>query len=209
MIERQFVDLSDDSEEGLRITHLTDAKAQPWSGIVRLYALDRFALPNAMRHDFFVLRGGVRDADGGRLSTGDFASGSSAETVIAEAGGATLFVYTEPSIKDMKSHRVHASARTWRAARAALMDVSMLSDSGHVVSLVRWRPGAEIPPHTHRGGEEILVLEGELRSARERHPAGTWLRLHADSTHSPFATVPTLILLRNGHLGPAGWSRAT
>jgi anti-sigma factor ChrR (cupin superfamily) len=96
---------------------------------------------------------------------------------------------------------------TWHAARAALMDVATLSEDGHGVSLVRWRPGASVPPHAHRSGEEILVLEGELRSGEERYPAGTWLRLHPDSTHAPFATTRTLILLRNGHLRSSGLAR--
>jgi hypothetical protein len=49
----------------------------------------------------------------------------------------------------------------------------------------------------------MFVLSGELSDADERYPSGTWMRLHPGSAHAPFARVPTVILLRHGHLAPA------
>jgi quercetin dioxygenase-like cupin family protein len=80
------------------------------------------------------------------------------------------------------------------------MHIAPLASGRQHVSLVEFHPGAQTHDHTHPSGEEIFVLSGELRDANERYPAGTWLRLHPGARHAPFAEVPTVILLRHGHL---------
>lgn len=203
MIERRLIDLSEPEGSEARITSLTDVAARPWSGVVQLPAGAALAPSGAARVDVFLLRGSVRDTHGSRLETGDFASGPGMAGLLADDGPAVLLIYRESSAPVLHGRRVSVSARAWRAARASSMDVAVLSDDGHRVSLVRWRPGARIAPHGHRNGEEILVLEGELRSGEERYPPGTWMRMYSDSMHAPFTTTSTLILLRNGHLKPS------
>lgn len=71
-------------------------------------------------------------------------------------------------------------------------------------ALVRWAPETRFNPHTHVGGEEILVLEGVFRDEHGSYPAGTWIRSPHMSHHRPF-TGPegATILVKVGHLDVA------
>ena len=68
------------------------------------------------------------------------------------------------------------------------------------VALVRWAPGTRFQTHTHWGGEEILVLEGEFADEHGRYPVGTWLRSPHLSRHAPFSDTGCLIYVRVGGL---------
>ena len=59
------------------------------------------------------------------------------------------------------------------------------AESGHATSLVRYAPGSTFPRHTHAGGEEILVLEGEFGDEHGLYPAGTYLRNPIGTSHTP------------------------
>lgn len=197
MMERHFSDLGD---VGTGTTALTRDDDAHWSAILRLACGQSFSWNGGVRIDFIVLEGSVRNEVGSLLNAGDFISRCDAGSLTADDAPVLLFAYRERRTQDCLNIHVPVAAREWRAARVPNMDVATLSDAGHRVSLVRWRPGACVQPHAHRDGEEILVLEGELRSGDEAYPRGTWLRLHAQATHAPFAEVPALIILRNGHL---------
>ena len=72
------------------------------------------------------------------------------------------------------------------------------------VALVRWAPSTRFMPHQHRGGEEILVLEGVFEDEDGTYPKGSWLRSPHLSAHNPF-TGPdgALIYVKTGHLAAA------
>ncbi|WP_420827371.1 cupin domain-containing protein [Halochromatium glycolicum] len=74
----------------------------------------------------------------------------------------------------------------------------LYSQSAHPenVTLVRWAPGTRCQAHTHWGGEEIFVLEGELEDEHGRYPRGTWLRSPHGSRHQPFSETGCLIYVR-------------
>jgi hypothetical protein len=68
-------------------------------------------------------------------------------------------------------------------------------------ALVRWAPQTRFNPHTHVGGEEILVLEGVFRDEHGAYPAGTWIRSPHMSHHRPFTeSEGATILVKVGHL---------
>lgn len=68
-------------------------------------------------------------------------------------------------------------------------------------ALVRWAPETRFNPHTHVGGEEILVLEGVFRDEHGAYPAGTWIRSPHLSHHRPFTeSEGATILVKVGHL---------
>lgn len=52
-------------------------------------------------------------------------------------------------------------------------------------SIVRYAPNSQFPQHTHSGGEEIFVLEGEFADEYGQYPAGTYLRNPIGTHHSP------------------------
>lgn len=62
-----------------------------------------------------------------------------------------------------------------------------IGEDARATSIVRYAPSAAFPRHVHRGGEEILVLEGLFIDEHGRYPAGTYLRSPIDSAHAPFA----------------------
>ena len=67
-------------------------------------------------------------------------------------------------------------------------------------ALVRWAPGTQFVPHTHFGGEEILVLEGVFEDENGSYPKGTWIRSPHLSAHTPWSTQGCLIMVKVGHL---------
>lgn len=73
---------------------------------------------------------------------------------------------------------------------------------GRASSIVRYAPGRRFPRHLHGGGEEILVLEGTFSDEQGDHPAGTYLRHPAGSSHAPFSEEGCTILVKLGQFHP-------
>ena len=71
---------------------------------------------------------------------------------------------------------------------------------GEHVAFVRWAPGTRFQPHTHWGGEEILVLDGVFSDEHGDYPACTWIRSPHLSRHHPFSEPGCLIYVKVGHL---------
>jgi anti-sigma factor ChrR (cupin superfamily) len=67
-------------------------------------------------------------------------------------------------------------------------------------ALVFWPAGEKFVPHTHMGGEEIFVLQGEFIDEHGRYPAGTWIRSPHLSRHHPYVEQDTIILVKVGHI---------
>ncbi|MEL6688355.1 MAG: cupin domain-containing protein, partial [Pseudomonadota bacterium] len=61
-------------------------------------------------------------------------------------------------------------------------------------------PDTYFQPHTHFGGEEILVLQGMFSDETGDYPAGSWLRSPHMSRHTPFSKEGCLIYVKTGHL---------
>ena len=68
------------------------------------------------------------------------------------------------------------------------------------VALVKWPAGEHFHPHTHFGGEEIYVINGEFIDEHGRYPAGSWIRSPHMSRHDPYVEQDTIILVKVGHL---------
>lgn len=89
----------------------------------------------------------------------------------------------------------------WRPGLVAGLQVLPLHEhGGEHIALVRWAPGTRFQPHTHWGGEEIMVLEGVFSDEGGDYPAGTWLRSPHMSRHTPFSEQGCLIYVKVGHL---------
>ena len=67
-------------------------------------------------------------------------------------------------------------------------------------ALVWWPEHEVFQPHTHYGGEEIVVLEGRFIDEHGEYPAGSWIRSPHMSTHYPYVEEETLIMVKVGHL---------
>ncbi|MBP2671714.1 MAG: hypothetical protein H6Q85_1780 [candidate division NC10 bacterium] len=119
--------------------------------------------------------------------------------------GCTLFVRLRQYPGEDRSRLVEDSraAEDWRPGLVQGLNVRPLYSHGgypEQVALVRWEAGTHFQRHTHWGGEEILVLEGEFCDEHSRYPQGTWIRSPHMSQHTPFSETGCLIYVRVGGL---------
>jgi quercetin dioxygenase-like cupin family protein len=72
----------------------------------------------------------------------------------------------------------------WQEAAPGITCKLLATDTerGRVSMLVRLAPGAEYPPHTHAGVEELHMLEGELMVDDKKLRAGDYLRSEPGTT---------------------------
>jgi len=121
-----------------------------------------------------------------------------------EATEASLVYLNErmPTEPEKDSYALRGEELDWRQGMVPGLKVTSLHQglTKHT-ALVRWAPETRFNPHTHVGGEEILVLSGVFRDEHGSYPAGTWIRSPHMSNHRPF-TGPegATILVKVGHL---------
>lgn len=60
--------------------------------------------------------------------------------------------------------------------------------------LLKFEPGASYPNHSHPAGEEIYVLEGEIRSGKDELKKGDYMYMPPGSTHSVFSKTGCILL---------------
>lgn len=80
-------------------------------------------------------------------------------------------------------------------------------EQARATSLVRYAPGRRFKPHSHDGGEEILVLQGTFSDELGSYPAGTYLRNPVGSSHAPFSSDGCTILVKLQQMHPADQRR--
>ena len=110
-----------------------------------------------------------------------------------------------PTEPETDSYALGGDSLDWRQGMVLGLKVTSLHQglTKHT-ALVRWAPATRFNPHTHVGGEEILVLEGVFRDEHGSYPAGTWIRSPHMSNHRPFTGAEgATILVKVGHLDVA------
>jgi hypothetical protein len=178
-------------------------------GHIRLYSRPAAA---TWRHDgkrlleLLVVRGDV-SVDGealGPMSYVRLAPGTAASLRTAE--GCVLYVNEcDPLEPETEAYALRGDHLEWRQGMVPGLKVASLHQGPtRHTALVRWAPETRFNPHTHVGGEEILVLAGVFRDEHGEYPAGTWIRSPHLSRHHPF-TGPegATILVKVGHLDVA------
>ncbi|MGA3000674.1 MAG: cupin domain-containing protein [Acetobacteraceae bacterium] len=95
---------------------------------------------------------------------------------------------------------VHAAHIPWVPSPMAGVDRRMLDRIGDEVaratSIVRYAPGSHFSPHTHGGGEELLVLDGEFSDEHGDFPAGSYIRNPPTSRHTPRSRPGCVLLVK-------------
>ena len=128
--------------------------------------------------------------------------GGGEEILVLE--GCTLFVKLwQFAPGDTQPVRIDTRSAAWYPGLVPGLSILPLHEhAGIGTALVRWAPDTRFTPHTHPGGEEILVLKGLFEDEHGAYPAGSWLRNPRWSRHTPF-TGPegALIYVKTGHLG--------
>lgn len=115
--------------------------------------------------------------------------------------GCVLFVKLEQfDAADTRSVRIDTHASSWLPGHGRLEVMPLHDFRGQHTALVKWPAGEHFQPHTHFGGEEILVLSGTFRDEFGSYPQGSWLRSPHMSRHNPYVDEATVILVKVGHL---------
>lgn len=103
------------------------------------------------------------------------------------------------------------SQMEWVPSPALGVDRRMLDRVGGEVaratSLVRYAPASSFPAHTHGGGEEFLVLEGEFVDEYGRYPAGSYVRNPPGSSHAPASPMGCILFVKLHQFGPSDGQR--
>lgn len=119
--------------------------------------------------------------------------------------GCTLFIKVwQFCAADTKPVLIDTLKAPWLPGPVPGVSVQPLHEFGGVsTALWRWEPDTSYAPHSHSGGEEILVLSGLLRDEHGEYPVGTWLRNPRLSRHAPrTAAEGALVYVKLGQLGP-------
>ncbi|HKI96959.1 MAG TPA: cupin domain-containing protein [bacterium] len=102
-------------------------------------------------------------------------------------------------------------ALDWVASPEPGVERRMLERNGEevarAVSIVRYAPGSRFGRHEHGGGEELLVLDGELCDEHGRYPAGTYIRNPPGSAHAPYSEDGCTLLVRLCQMAPTEQAR--
>lgn len=115
--------------------------------------------------------------------------------------GCTLFVKLDQFLEnDQEQVVIRPEDQDWRDGIGNLRVLSLHSFEGESTALVFWPKNEVFQPHTHWGGEEIVVISGRFIDEHGEYPAGSWIRSPHMSKHFPRVEEETLILVKVGHL---------
>ncbi|MFT5284632.1 MAG: anti-sigma factor ChrR (cupin superfamily) [Planctomycetota bacterium] len=121
--------------------------------------------------------------------------------------GCIVFLRTGPfSESDTELVHLQSDDQPWLPGQGGLRVKPLHSFEGESTALVHWPAGERFAPHQHWGGEEIFVLSGTFEDEHGRYPEGTWMRSPHLSSHFPFVTEETVILVKTGHMHPANFT---
>ena len=67
--------------------------------------------------------------------------------------------------------------------------------TGEITQLIRFEPGAKLPPHHHTADEQCLVLEGDIRMGSTVFRAGDFTWAKKDSEHHVLTSEEGCLLL--------------
>jgi len=101
---------------------------------------------------------------------------------------------------DTAQVRIDTARSIWLPGQGKLQVMPLHEFEGEHVALEKWPAGEHFQLHRHVGGEEILVLSGELKDEHGSYPAGSWLRSPHMSQHTPYVDKDTIIWVKVGHL---------
>jgi hypothetical protein len=159
------------------------------------------------RVDILVLAGSV-EMRGLNHAAGVFVRvPAGAEIALRSIEGATLLVKKRDGGASPESIALDTSDRAnWAAwggrgsEKAQLYDAGLLPEASWVGYML---PDLTIPEHDHAGGEEIFILQGQLRDERGLYGPGAWIRFPIGLRHTPVSlSEGCRMLVREGDAHP-------
>lgn len=159
------------------------------------------------RIDMLVLAGSV-ELLGLRRTAGMFVRVPvGTEIDLRSADGATVLVKKrgerasgEPIALDTHDRANWAAWGGRGSEKAQLYEAGLLPEASWVGFML---PDLTIPEHDHAGGEEIFILEGEIRDERGLYGPGAWVRFPIGVRHTPVSlSQGCRMLVREGDAHP-------
>ena len=181
-----------------------DARA---TSIVRYAAGSSFTPHEHPLGEEFLVLSGILSDEHGDYSAGTYVRNPpGSEHAAYSDEGCEIFVKVRQfDVADTKRVVIDTKNEIFRQGLVSGLKVLPLHEFGtEHAALVRWAPGTRFQPHTHWGGEEILVLEGVFSDEHGDYPAGTWIRSPHMSVHNPYSEPGCLIYVKVGHLITTG-----
>jgi anti-sigma factor ChrR (cupin superfamily) len=179
-----------------------DAERGHATSIVKYEPGAKFSLHGHPKgEEIFVLDGVFSDESGDYPAGTYFRNPEGYSHAPYSKEGCVLFVKLHQFQKDdNRKVCIDTNTAIWQQGIGGLEVMPLHEHKGESVALVKWPAGEKFQPHTHFGGEEILVLSGEFIDEHGRYPAGSWIRSPHMSQHCPFVEQETVILVKVGHL---------
>lgn len=103
----------------------------------------------------------------------------------------------EDKLEKLASRFVTVASLPWKATQIDGVEMKILieePESGLMTALVRFAPGAKLPPHEHVGIEQSYVLEGSLEDPEGVTTAGNFVWRPAGSRHIAWSPNGALVL---------------
>ncbi|WP_285763663.1 cupin domain-containing protein [Biformimicrobium ophioploci] len=157
--------------------------------------------PHPLGEEILVLDGVFSDEHG------DYPAGTylrnppgSDHAPFSKEGCTILVKLNQFNPQDKTEVRVNTNTADWLPGIGKLEVMPLHNFEGENVALVKWPAGEVFQPHTHFGGEEILVLSGTFQDEYGSYPTGCWLRSPHMSNHFPRVEEETVIWVKTGHL---------
>lgn len=101
---------------------------------------------------------------------------------------------------------VHAGQLDWTASPVPGVGQRILYHVGEDVVcatfIVRYDPESRVASHTHRGGEEFLVLEGLFQDEHGDFLTGSYVRKPPTSSHAPRSELGCTLFVKLGQFDP-------
>ncbi|MEK9673397.1 MAG: cupin domain-containing protein [Rhodospirillaceae bacterium] len=152
--------------------------------------------------EFLVLDGVFSD------ESGDYPAGTYVRNPVGSshaprtADGCTIFVkLRQMDPADQTQVTIDTNDGDWvDGAPAGLFRQHLHEYGDEKVWLTKMGPGCVADPHYHPGGEEVLVLDGEMEDESGVYGKGAWFRLPPGSRHSPRTKPGCLLWVKQGHL---------
>ena len=115
--------------------------------------------------------------------------------------GCTLFVKLDQfQSDDDKQVVLRPDDQKWQKGIGNLKVSLLHAHNTESTALVWWPKNEVFQPHSHFGGEEIVVVNGTFIDEHGQYPTGSWIRSPHMSKHFPHVKKETLILVKVGHL---------
>ena len=154
--------------------------------------------------EIYVLEGEFAD-EHGRYPAGTYVRNPVGTSHAPNVGplGCVIFVKLHQfDVDDGQRIAMDTTVGDWDPSQARGVDTQLLHEYGSErVALIRFEPDTTYPSHIHDGGEEILVLDGEIRDGEGVYPAGTWVRYPDGSEHEVSSSRNgALLYVKSGHL---------